>query len=332
MTAPTRPAETPTPLTPPPPQSRRAVGRPVVLRHRLEYAALRAAIGAMGTLGFRRASALGGQLGLLGYRPLGIRRSVVVRQIQAAFPDWSREQVDATARESYENLGRTSVEAALLSRLSRDEFMDLVDSPTVHVAERAIAQGKGLILLLGHFGNWEMGGAYFGARGHRIECVARQQENPLFDAYVTRARERNYMPVIYDGDAARRVPRVLREGGTVALVSDQGAAGLASTWVPFFGRLAKTPRGAATFALRLKSPVVFLAPLRNPDGRFTLHFEDVPVHESGDKNADVDRIIADYTAILERWVRKAPGQYFWHHRRWKHQQPGTPPELGNPLA
>ena len=71
--------------------------------------------------------------------------------------------------------------------------------------------------------------------------------------------------------------------------------------------------------------------LRNPDGRFTIHFEEVPVKENGDKNADVDRIVADCTNVLERWVRRAPEQYFWHHRRWKHQQPGTPPELGNPL-
>jgi KDO2-lipid IV(A) lauroyltransferase len=117
----------------------------------------------------------------------------------------------------------------------------------------------------------------------------------------------------------------------VAFVMDQGAAGLASTWVKFFGRLAKTPRGAATFALRLGSPVIFLVALREPDGRFTAHFERVPVRETGDKNADVDRIVADYTAVLERWVREAPEQYFWHHRRWKHQQPNTPPELGNPL-
>jgi KDO2-lipid IV(A) lauroyltransferase len=161
--------------------------------------------------------------------------------------------------------------------------------------------------------------------------VTRQQENPLFDAYLTRTRLRLGFKPIYDGDAVRRVPRALREKAAVAIVIDQGAAGLASTWVPFFGRQAKTPRGAATFALRLGSPVVFFVALRKPDGRFTMHFEDIPVTSTGDKNADVDRIVADCTNVLERWVRRAPEQYFWHHRRWKHQQPGTPPELGNPL-
>ena len=81
----------------------------------------------------------------------------------------------------------------------------------------------------------------------------------------------------------------------------------------------------------MHAPIVFVAPLRQPDGRFTITFEAVPVSETGDRHADVDRIVADYTAVLEKWVRLAPGQYFWHHRRWKHQQPNTPPELGNPL-
>jgi KDO2-lipid IV(A) lauroyltransferase len=139
------------------------------------------------------------------------------------------------------------------------------------------------------------------------------------------------MRIIWDGDAVRRVPRSLRENGVVGFLIDQGAAGLASTWVPFFKRLAKTPRGPAVFALRFGSPVVFVAPLRKPDGRFTIGFEEIPVVESGDKDADIDRIVADYTAVLERWVRRSPEQYFWHHRRWKHQQPNTPPELGDPL-
>ena len=306
--------------------------RPVVLRHRLQYAGLRGVIGALARLGFRAASDLGAHLGLLGFRPLGIRRRVVERQIAAAFPDWNTERVRATARAAYESLGRTTIETAVLARCTRDEILALVDEPeTWPVFGAAVRRGRGVIIVAGHLGNWELSGAYLAARGVDLEVVARQQENPLFDAYLTRTRTRLGMKVIYDGDAVRRVPRALRNQATVALVMDQGAAGLASTWVPFFERLAKTPRGAATFALRLQSPVVFLVALRKPDGRFTVNFEEVPVRETGDRNADVDRIVADCTAVLERWVRRCPQQYFWHHRRWKHQRPGTPPELGNPL-
>jgi KDO2-lipid IV(A) lauroyltransferase len=306
--------------------------RPVVARHRVQYAALRAVIGGIGSLGFKRASELGGRLGLLGYSPFGIRKRVVERQIEAAFPEWDRARVQATARAAYESLGRTTIETAILPRYEKDTILELFNPcPTWNVVEEAMAEQKGVILVAGHLGNWELSGAYLAARGIDLEVVARQQENPLFDGYLTRTRHRIGMKVIYDGDAVRRVPRALRNKAMVAFVTDQGAAGLASTWVPFFKRLAKTPRGAATFALRLGSPVLFLVALRQLDGSFTAHFERVPVQLTGDKNADVDKIVADYTAVLERWVRKAPEQYFWHHRRWKHQLPGTPPELGNPL-
>ena len=117
----------------------------------------------------------------------------------------------------------------------------------------------------------------------------------------------------------------------MAFLVDQGAVGLASTWVPFFGRYAKTPRGPAVFALRLNAPIVFGVAVRRPSGRYQLTFEPIDVVDTGDREADVDRIVADYTLALERWVRNVPEQYFWHHRRWKHQRPGTPRELGDPL-
>jgi Kdo2-lipid IVA lauroyltransferase/acyltransferase len=306
--------------------------RAVVLRHRVQYAALRTVLGAIGRLDFRRASDLGARLGRLGHHPFGIRRRVVERQLAAAFPEWDTARIEATALAAYENLGRTTIETAVLPRYGREKILDLFDPPSDWpVLERALGRGTGVILVAGHLGNWELAGSYLAARGLRVEAVARQMENPLFDGYLTRTRGRIGMEVIYDGDAVRRVPRVLRDRGVVAFLMDQGAAGLASTWVPFFGRYAKTPRGPAVFALRLESPVIFVAPLRKPDGRFTMGLEEVPVRSTGDKNADVDRIVADYTAVLERWVRRAPEQYFWHHRRWKHQRPDTPRELGDPL-
>lgn len=308
------------------------VPRRIVTRHRVQYAALRAVLALLGLLGFRRAGAFGARVGRLGYSPLGIRRRVVERQIAAAFPDWDAARVARTAKSAYEHLGRTTIETALLASQGKAKILELFDEPPEwHVLERAIGKGRGVMLVAGHLGNWELAGSYLAARGVRIEAVARAMENPLFDGYLTRTRQRIGMEVIWDGDAVRRVPRALRADGVVAFLVDQGAVGLASTWVPFFGRQAKTPRGPAVFALRLQTPVVFVAPLRKPDGRFTLRLEEVPVTYGEDRNAAVDRIVADYTATLERWVRQAPEQYFWHHRRWKHQRPGTPPELGDPL-
>lgn len=283
-------------------------------------------------MSWARAGALGARIGRLGYRPLGIRRGVVESQIAASFPEWSKSRVRETAREAYEHLGRTFVEAAVLPGLGKRAVLDRFSgSDGFELVEAAMQAGRGLLLVTGHLGNWELGGAYVAARGVPLDAVARGMGNPLFDAYITETRTRLGMHVVHDAEAVRRLPRAAREGRATALLADQGVKGLASTFVPFFGRVAKTPRGPAVFALRLKIPLVFTFALREADGRYRMIFEDVPYVDTGDKEADVDRIVADYTAVLEKWVRRAPGQYFWHHRRWKRQpEPGD--RIGMPTG
>jgi len=301
------------------------------LTHRVEYYALRGAVAALDRLSISRAAAVGEWLGALGYRPIGVRRAVVERQVRAAFPGLGEADVQRIARESYESLGRTTIETAVLPAFSREQVIAMFSRVDGwDIVERAMAAGRGVLFVTGHLGNWELAGSFMAARGIPIEAVARRMQNPLFDRYLTETRKRIGMSVIHDADAVRRVPRAMRENHAVAFLVDQGAVGLASTWFPFFGRYAKTPRGPAVFALRLGAPVIFGAALRQPDGRYVLGFEEVKVQPTGDREADVDRIVAEYTATLERWIRRAPGQYFWHHRRWKHQRPGTPPELGDP--
>ena len=325
------PAATTTPAAPHEGTPARRAARRSTLSHRVQYGALRGVIGVLRRMGMKPAGAVGASLGTLGYRPLGIRREVVERQVRAAFPTFPPDEVQRIARASYANLGRTTAETALLSLYDPERIIDMFDDVEGwSIVEERLARGKGLILVSGHLGNWEIGGAYLAARGVPMQAVARYMENPLFDRYLTRTRERIGMRIVHDDEAVRRVPRSLRDGNAIAFLVDQGAVGLASIWVPFFKRLAKTPRGPAVFALRLGAPVVFGAAIRQPSGRFRLTFEPVESTSTGNLEADVERIVTDYTATLERWVRRAPEQYFWHHRRWKHQRPGTPPELGEP--
>jgi KDO2-lipid IV(A) lauroyltransferase len=306
-------------------------GTSPTLSHYAQYYGIRGSAAALRRLSFEQAGAIGERIGMLGYKPFGIRRAVVERQVAAAFPGLTEPEVARIARASYASLGRTTIETALLPTYSREQVLSLVEEvPGWDLVERARAEGRGFMIVTGHLGNWELGGSYVAARGVPLEAVARRMENPLFDRYLTETRRRIGMTVIHDADAVRRVPRALREQHSVAFLIDQGAVGLASTWVPFFGRYAKTPRGPAVFALRLRAPLFFACALRQPNGRFVIHFEEVPVEQTGTLDADVDRIVASYTSTLERWVRRAPEQYFWHHRRWKHQRPGTPPELGDP--
>ena len=294
---------------------------------------MRATIRSLGALSWEAACRTGAKIGALGYRPLGIRKRVVERQIAAAFPELRREAVVSLARQSYEHLGRTFIETALLDSLGKDGLQKLVETVEGwEEIEEAMAKGKGAVLVTGHIGNWELAGAYVAARGVPLDVIARGMANPLFDAYINHTREVMGMTVVHDSEAVRRTPRSLRGGRAVAFVADQGVLGLASTFVPFFGRPAKTPRGAAVFALRFDVPVVFVVALRQPNGRYRIVIERIEAPQTGERDRDVDAIVARFTQHLEKWVRAVPAQYFWQHRRWKRQPPDTPSELRDPSA
>lgn len=308
----------------------RAAARPT-FTHRLEYGALRALGAALAPLGWRRASTFGAFVGGLGWRPLRLRADRVERTIRACFPEFDAARVQATARESYRGLGRVTIEAMVLARGGREAVLGAFIEPVgFHALQRAFAQGRGVVLVSGHLGNWELSAAYIAARGIPIDAIAMHMANPLSDTFFRETRERLGIDVVFDDEAVRRIPRAFREGRSVGFLSDQAGKGLASTFVPFFGRPARTPRGAAVFALRSELPVIFTVAIRQPDGRYQSHFEEVPVVSTGDREKDVDALVLAYTQVLERYVRQYPGQYFWQHRRWKGQPADTPPHLREP--
>jgi len=315
-----------------PQKANRPVRKPT-MAHRAEYYTMRATIRALGALSWDAACKVGERLGALGYRPLGIRKRVVERQIAAAFPDLDHDAVVNLARESYKHLGRTFIETALLDSIGKDGLQKLVESVEGwEEVEEVMAKGRGAVMVTGHIGNWELAGGYVAARGIPLDAIVRGMANPLFDAYINHTREGIGMTIVHDSEAVRRTPRSLRAGRAVAFVADQGAKGLASTFVPFFGRPAKTPRGAAVFALRFEVPVLFVVALRKPNGRYRLIVERLEAKRTGDMDSDVDAIVARFTERLEHWVRVVPAQYFWQHRRWKRQPPDTPAALRDPSA
>jgi Kdo2-lipid IVA lauroyltransferase/acyltransferase len=296
--------------------------------HRVEYVATRAAVASLRVFGWRGAGAVGGLLGRLAYAPFGIRRAVVDTQLRASFPDWTDERLRTVARACYDSIGRSFVEAAVIAGASREHVLSTFESVTgwEHV-ERATSPGphgepvRGCMIVSGHLGNWELGAAYCAARGIGVDAVVRGIANPLMDAYVTRTRQALGVGVVHDRDAVRHTPKAMRAGRMVGFLCDQDGAGLASTFVPFFGRLAKTPRGPAVFALRLDCEVIFAAVTRRPSGRYHFHFEPLVIERTGDRDRDIDAFVARYTARLEDAIREAPEQYFWHHRRWKRRPP-----------
>jgi KDO2-lipid IV(A) lauroyltransferase len=301
------------------------------LSQRIEFYSMRGVLTGLNLLSWETACRIGARLGAAAYQPLGIRKDVVEKQIAAAFPEKSRDEVQRIARASFEHLGRTAIETALLPRQGDRAILKLVEQVDgwEHV-DRARSEGKGMIFVAGHHGNWELLGGYIAARGIPFEVIARGMGNPLFGEYVNEIRTSLGMQVMHDSDAVKRTPRALRAGKAVGFLSDQGVKGLASTYVNFLGRPAKTPRGAAVFALRFNAPVFFVDGIRLPNGKYRVIIEPVEVTLTGDREKDVDAIVIRFTELLEQWVRKVPEQYFWQHRRWRRQPEDTPPELRDP--
>lgn len=304
---------------------------PPTFTQRLEYGVLRLIAALLRPFSWKTASNFGAFLGGLGYSPFRVRADRVERYIKAAFPEASPERVREIARESYRGLGRVTIESILLSREPKEAVLAAFSgTDNWEKLEAALAEGRGVVLVSGHIGSWELSAAYMAARGVPVDAIAMHMANPLSDSFFRRTRERFGMRVLFDDEAVRAIPRALREGRAVGFLSDQGALGLASTFVDFFGRPAKTPRGAAVFALRNKLPMLFIAAIRQPDLSYRFIVRDVALSDADDREQAVDDTVRNYTKAIEDCVREHPEQYFWQHRRWKRQPPDTPPHLREP--
>lgn len=290
--------------------------RTPTLAHRAEHLLFRGAVGLSRALGPGGAGRFGAALGGLAYRPLGLRRRLVESHLRLAFPEQGEAWIRATAAAAYAHLGREALALLRLSALRGEEVLACTEVEGLQAFRAALGLGRGLVLVTGHLGNWEIGGAALAARGIPLAVVAQRQSNPLFDRSIVDARERLGMRVIERGRAPRLGLRALREGRAVAFVADQDAR-RAGVFVPFFGRPASTHRGPALLALRTGAPLFLGTALRTPAGGYRVRVEEVEVERTGEVDNVVHRLTAAFTARLEEAVRAAPEQYFWHHRRWK---------------
>lgn len=304
----------------------------VRLRHRIEYGAFRVLRRSLALLPERVALGLGEGLGFIAGSVLRVRRPVVDDNLAQAFPERSARWRRRVASRSYRHLAREAVATFRLGATSSEQVREATTVEGLEAFERARAEGRGALVVTGHLGNWEIGGAALAVRGVPVDAVALVQANRLFDRDLVETRGRLGMAVIRRGAAAREVLRSLSRGRVPALVADQNARS-AGVFVDFFGRPASTFRGPALFALKTGAALflgVALRSSRHPQ-RYRVVLEEVTVERTGDLHADVVALTAAYTRALERWVRAEPAQYFWQHKRWKtrpgggEQEPAAPP-------
>ena len=174
-----------------------------------------------------------------------------------------------------------------------------------------------LLVVTGHCGNWELFSPAFQSRGHSLAAVVRQMDWDWAEDLATRIRQRFGTTVIRRGshESVRLLRRIMKGRDALIMLIDQDIR-VDSVWVPFFGRLARTPSGPAALALRRDMVVLPAFCVRRPDGSHLVSFQ-----AALDLPDDLTAATAMMTRSVEEHVRQQPDQWVWMHRRWRHRPP-----------
>ena len=203
-----------------------APAKPVKRKHspaqRVEYALARSLEKAVSILPERAADRFGATIGRR-IHDLGIRRDTVDQNLRIAFPDATDEWIAKTRVAAYEHLGREAVAMLRLSKLDENAVIERTTPVGWDDLTNALSLGRGLILVTGHYGNWEIAAATVASRGIPIGAIVRRQGNRLVDERLQHLRRKLGVETIYQGQAPSRVPRLLRSNGVVGIVGDQDA-------------------------------------------------------------------------------------------------------------
>lgn len=264
------------------------------------------------------ALALGRGLGTLG-RWLLTRRVTISREnLWHAFPELSDAERDAIIKGMFTHLGGGFVEMLRLdlSKNAAEIGRDFVISGEEHV-KKALAEGRGCILLTGHVGFWEAGNFIFSKLGYPIGVVAKPMRNPLTDSYFLRMREMAGGYIINSRKGARRMLKALQQNHLLGILMDQHVGRDQGIQVPFFGRPAWTTPIIAELAMKYRVPIVPAFCWWLPDNRYHLDLAPMILLEGELTPEKVAENTALLTRIIEDAIRRDPAQWFWVHRRWR---------------
>lgn len=255
----------------------------------------------------------GASLGTLAWYLAGRQRRLALEHLKIAFPEKTERERRRIGRASFANLGRAALETA------RGDASRVELSPRDEALIRAAhAEGKGVILVTGHIGAWELFARRIAALGLPSGTVAKEAQDPRLTALLQRARQSANVRVFWRGSpmSAREVLRFLREGGMLGILIDQDTD-VAGVHVPFFGRPAFTPRAAGDLAARLGAPMIFGCAHRLAGNVHRIVLRRVDVPRTGAREADSIALTAAATKMIEDEIRANPAEWVWMHPRWR---------------
>ena len=291
------------------------------LRRGVEYAVFRFGLFLGKKLSLPQLQKMGRGVGSFGYKVLRKDRGIVEKQLELIFPELDAAQRKQWTQECFAHFGQMLFEFLSLPQILRDEA-DLLEVENEEALTKAIQAEKGVILLAMHSGNWELISAYAKRSGLKMKAATTNFPDPRINELIESQREHGNMEILRRGTstAIRKLLSCLREKEVLVLAIDQDTNVL-STWVPFFGIPAKTPVGAAVFALKTGASVVSYNVIRQPNGTFRMRFETLGnfVRQHPEMEQDVYSVTRKMNLHLEQRIRENPQQWAWFHRRWRHR-------------
>lgn len=254
------------------------------------------------------------------------RRHIADHNLRIAFGnELSDAQRSAIQRECFRQFGMLIFESMKLAFVSDSEFTRLIhmDAESERMARSALDEGRGVIFVSAHFGNFEMAARWLAVHGYEVLVVMRAARDAATTELMTEMRKRNGMTAIRRDLAGRPMLAALRRGGCVAILADQNADDVV---VPFFGRPTGTVDGPARLALHTGAPIVVGMCARDATGGFTVTVEGVVrADASADRDVELRRIAAETNRLMEVAIRRHPEQWLWFHNRWRSSPGGGAP-------
>jgi KDO2-lipid IV(A) lauroyltransferase len=260
----------------------------------------------------------------LAYRMDRRHRAVADDNLHLAFPELGQSEREALVRSTYAHFTTMVVEMIRLPRSLRpanvEHYFHWADPQDLERAWGWGRSGRPLLLLTGHFGNWEVLSYVFGMGGCRGGIVARRLDNPFLQRLLGDLRRKTGLTLLDKNRDYQQMLDILERGGGLGLLGDQDA-GPRGLFVDFLGRPASTSKSIAVLSLQFGAPILVLGAARvGHPLRYVIYLEDVILPEDYQDRRDATRAITlRYTQALEHMIRRHPEQYFWLHRRWKSQ-------------
>ncbi len=264
---------------------------------------------------------LGSAIGKFLYRILKKRRQIALNNLQIAFGNnFEETRREEICKASFINLGKTVIEFMRFPKLNTENIWREV---TVHGSEHlnsALEKGKGAIVFLPHFGNWELLSLVYGVLiPNRAKAIAFPLKNVRLNDLIWRHRQLLSLELIPRKNAVRATLRALKNNHAIGFFADQNA-GDQGIFIDFFGKPASTAKGPVSLALKTGAPILFSLDIRQPNDQHHIHISP-PIHleSSGNFDQDVELYTAHLMKQLEKYIQEYPDQWLWLHNRWKTQ-------------